>query len=290
MERKGTAEKRRILCIRADGNREIATGHLRRCLSVAQAAKKKGVEVCFAVADTESKRLLASFLTKEESKAFPVTVLGTSYHRPEEELPALFSFLEELPKPAPREVRLCLLVDSYFATEVYLRALQECAETAYIDDLYAFDPPVTYLLNYHWEAERKRKSYKAAEKLLLGVSYAPLRERFADSAYTVSGKIKKILVSTGGGDPYHLMRALVKRAEEFSAIWHKTNGNVTPLEVHLLLGALYTDREDLQGEIDGLAAETKKSVRFILHENIPDTEPLMRNADMAFSAAGTTLY
>ena len=46
------------ILIRADGNQEIATGHLMRCLSVAQALKERNLPVLFAVADHYSGSVL----------------------------------------------------------------------------------------------------------------------------------------------------------------------------------------------------------------------------------------
>ena len=42
--------------IRCDGNKEIATGHLMRCLSIATACVDKGAQITFLVADKESEQ------------------------------------------------------------------------------------------------------------------------------------------------------------------------------------------------------------------------------------------
>ena len=47
-----------MLYIRTDMNETIATGHMMRCLSIADAAKKQGQETVFLVADAQAQELL----------------------------------------------------------------------------------------------------------------------------------------------------------------------------------------------------------------------------------------
>ena len=47
-----------MIWIRADANREIGTGHVMRCLSIAAALKQKGEQVCFLTADEAALPLL----------------------------------------------------------------------------------------------------------------------------------------------------------------------------------------------------------------------------------------
>ena len=59
-------EDRKTVLIRADGNPDIATGHLMRCLSIAEALREQGAQAEFAVADPVSAGLLASFWEEKE--------------------------------------------------------------------------------------------------------------------------------------------------------------------------------------------------------------------------------
>ena len=47
---------------RTDGNEEIATGHIMRCLSIARACAALHAEVCFLVSDEQSMTILAERL------------------------------------------------------------------------------------------------------------------------------------------------------------------------------------------------------------------------------------
>ena len=135
-----------VIYIRADGNTEIATGHLVRCLSIARALKKEqqaagttftdsdGFPITFLVSDQESKALLCGFFDCKEE--FPVHILETArYDDPERELPELLALIDRcepshVHAPAssgafppvsgtalPSAAKPVLLVDSYFVTE-----------------------------------------------------------------------------------------------------------------------------------------------------------------------------
>ena len=61
------------LYIRADMNSEISTGHVMRCLSVADAAKRMGREAVFITADDQPKDLI-------ESRGHRCIVLGSRWN------------------------------------------------------------------------------------------------------------------------------------------------------------------------------------------------------------------
>ena len=103
----GTAK---TVLIRTDGNPDIATGHLMRCLSIACALRELGAQAEFAVSGEISRRLLFSFF---EEKPFPVHVLHSDFRRPESEVPSLKKLLLHGPS--------CLLIDSYSSRSPILR-------------------------------------------------------------------------------------------------------------------------------------------------------------------------
>lgn len=98
-----------MIWIRADANREIGSGHIMRCLSVATELKKRGEQVIFVTADEAAAELLS-----QRGQAF--YALHTDYRDMEAELSIL---LPRLTQEKPGVV----LVDSYFATDSYLTQL-----------------------------------------------------------------------------------------------------------------------------------------------------------------------
>lgn len=71
-----------MIWIRADANREIGTGHVMRCLSIAAALKKLGQQVCFLTADQGAAALL-------QAKGQAYRVLDSDYRNLEGELAIL---------------------------------------------------------------------------------------------------------------------------------------------------------------------------------------------------------
>ena len=259
----------RLVYFRTDGNSHIATGHLVRCLSIADACFSLGMKVCFLVSDEESKALLRSF---DPAGRFPVRILETaSYDDPEKELPELFTMLSDSGQ--------IFFLDSYYVTEHYLSSVRAAAKVAYLDDLQLFDYPADLLINYDVIPEGKMPSYKAAYQsaahTLLGASYTPLRRQFTDLHTDCRDRVSNILVTTGGSDPYHFCLKLI---EAFRA-----NSSMDLCQFHIVIGQLNEDKDKLYE----LAAE----LPFLqLHENVSDMASLMVSCDLAISAAGTTLY
>ena len=68
--------------IRADGNEKIGMGHIMRCLTIADAIKAEGEEVCFLVADEKPVKVI-------EDRGFQTKILFTYYDEMDVELPQL---------------------------------------------------------------------------------------------------------------------------------------------------------------------------------------------------------
>lgn len=266
----------RLVYFRTDGNSHIATGHLVRCLSIADACFSLGMKVCFLVSDQESKALLQSF---DPACRFPVRILETAvYDDPERELPEVTVVLSDSDARVTHD-DILLFLDSYFVTEHYLSAVRAVAKVAYLDDLQLFDYPVNLLINYDVIPESRSATYQAAyqnaARILLGASYTPLRAQFTNLQPYCRDRVSNILVTTGGSDPYHFCLKLI---EAFRA-----NSSMDLCQLHVVVGRLNEDKDKLYKLADELP--------FLqLHENVSDMASLMTSCDLAVSAAGTTLY
>ena len=262
----------RLVYFRTDGNSHIATGHLVRCLSIADACFSLGMKVCFLVSDQESKALLQSF---DPACRFPVRILETAvYDDLEKELPEVLGMLNEA-----GQAEQIFFLDSYYVTEHYLSAVRTVAKVAYLDDLQLFDYPVDLLINYDVIPESRSATYQAAyqnaARTLLGASYTPLRAQFTNLQPYCRDRVSNILVTTGGSDPYHFCLRLIAAFRE--------NSFLHLCQLHVVVGRLNEDKDKLYKLADELP--------FLqLHENVSDMASLMTSCDLAVSAAGTTLY
>lgn len=261
-------ESHPLVYIRTDGNETIATGHLMRCLSIARALRKRGGLPIFIVSDADSILLLQKMMTPDETarKAYPVIHLQTDYRNPEPEIPVMQRILSS------HNVSF-LLVDSYFATSRYLSRMSQICRTAYLDDLQAFDYPVDLVINYDLAVDAS--FYKSAKSVLTGSAYAPLRSQFSLRPYRVWERVKDVLLSTGGTDPFGIAGGLIRRLQSFPEF-----GDVF---LHALTGPMHAHRAELM-------RMAEEDSRIVLHENVSDMASLMAGCDLAVSAGGTTLY
>ena len=75
-----------MIYFRADGNPQIGTGHIMRCLSLADAFRERVIPAAFVTAEPYMRPLI-------QERGYECTVLGSTYDRMEEELPMLLPLL-----------------------------------------------------------------------------------------------------------------------------------------------------------------------------------------------------
>ena len=254
------------LYIRTDSNEVVATGHLMRCLSIADAMAGRGIESVFITADEKPRALLAE-------RGYRQIVLGTVWDDMPGELTSLTRVLRD-------EDAKALLIDSYKAGSEYLEALRKIVRTAYIDDLP--DPenvrhiPCDILINYSAYAREEcyREGYEDT-KLLLGMKYVPLRAVFDKPlARTDAGdRVRRTLVLSGGADPQN---ALGRLAEVLPGEY--------PHVQFTFVSGLYNSRLEALGKL------VEKCENAQLKVQLADLEKYMLASDLTITAGGTTLY
>lgn len=265
-----------MIGIRADANRIIATGHVMRCITIAKEIVKQGESVTFFVADEEARELLE--LYANGASGIETVVLGTNWQDMEKEIPTLINELKT------RKIS-ALLVDSYQVTAGYFEELKAICPVAYMDDLGKEPYPVDILINYsgYYESLNYEELYKGQcghggtpTELLLGLSYAPLREQF----YSEPDKENKendvfnILVTSGGTDNYRMLTGVIKAMEERNLL-QKANFKVVA--------------GNMVSGLDELEAFSAKYENVELLKNVEQMADLMRRSDLAIAAAGTML-
>lgn len=253
-------EVNRTLYIRADMNETIATGHVMRCLSIADAAKDSGRDTVFILADEQAKRLV-------EGRGHHAIVLGTQWDDMEHELPVLKNVIRE------HSIQK-ILIDSYQVTPAYLAELSKLLWTIYIDDLNAFHYQVNAIICYanYWKKFEYEKKYKDVG-LYLGPAYVPLRKEFTlCGAKRIREIPENLLLLSGGTDHYHILEKLLQKI--VLTDWQR---------IDVICGRYYTDYERVRDRY-------KQEKNIFFHQAVTDIERYMRQADVAISAGGSTLY
>lgn len=250
--------------IRADANSIIGSGHVMRCLAIAEAMKKKGVESTFITADREAEELITSY-------GYPIICLDSLWNQLDNETKKIIRLIEKLDIQA-------ILIDSYYVTESYLQVIKEHAKVVYMDDLNKFIYPVDVLINYNVYASRENyyENYDLTKTtLLLGCEFVPLREEFQGIGANINEHVSDILITTGGSDPYNVASSILKfiiNKKVYSTI-----------RFHVVVGRFNEN-------IDELEKLAKEYDNIILHRNVSKMSELMSDCDIAISAGGSTVY
>lgn len=246
--------------IRADMNEIIATGHIMRCLAIADAAKEMGKDTVFITADEKPVEML-------RGRGYEPVILHTKWNDMESELASLIPLIQ-------KESITKILVDSYQVTKEYLAKLEEYTEVFYLDDLDTFEYPVSNVICYaNYYKQLSYVNYKGKTNFYLGTSYMPIRKDFQNcEPKEIKDNIENIMILSGGSDNYHMIENITKL--------FKDDNN---LQVNIICGAFYPDFEGLKQKFAGY-----ENLHF--YQNIRNLDEYMEKADLAISAGGTTLY
>lgn len=258
------------LYIRADMNINVATGHIMRCLAIAEAAKYVGIDTTFLLADSQAEAMIRNC-------GYETLILHTQWDEMDQEIPVISELIHTL------KIGL-LVIDTYQVTADYLKALSDITKTVYIDDLNAFPYAVhmlicyaSYFEDFHYSSEYEEayrlKQIEKIPQFLAGCRYAPLRREFW---HTVPKKIKKnianILVLSGGTDQYQVSETILEQLAK---------GQYQRID---LVCGRYSNN------LERLLSLYGKEPSIFIHTHLDNLMEYMRNADVVISAGGTTLY
>lgn len=261
-------EEQPVIGIRVDVNETVATGHIMRCITIAEQIKKLGGQVLFITADGQAEELLAR-------AGMEHVCLQSRWDHMEEELPVL----REVLKLAGIKT---LLVDSYQATRAYFEELCPLVKLVCIDDCFEHIFPVDVLINYNAYHIRfpYRETYGGKTRLLLGTDYVPLREEFSvkqirDRDEQSGKKGFSVLLSSGGSDAQNAILGILQRAMQTEEL--------RSVMFHAVVGVYHP-----QGDAIEAFAANYENVK--VYRPCHDMAGLMADCDAAVSAAGTMLF
>ena len=249
-----------MIFIRTDMNEKIATGHVMRCLSIADALKEKGEEVHFLLADEQAQNLI-------QSRGYESIVLHTVWNDMDSEIPVLLAAID-------RYKISRILIDSYQVTLKYLTEIKKMVQIMYIDDLKLFCYPVDVVVCYanYWSRFYSRQN-DPSTIFLLGTKYVPLRKVFWNcERKKITKGAGRLLLLSGGSDPYDFLEQTLMLLD-LRVFQH----------IDVICGRYNTN-------YNALAELYRKYKNIKFHRAINNVEEYMQKADIAISAGGTTLY
>lgn len=248
---------------RTDSSSEIGTGHMMRCIALAQKMQDCGHQIFFLMIDPDP--YARKRLGCEGVKLIPMESC-------------------ELSKDADITVETSqsvgaqwIVVDGYKFDGKYQSVLKDArASVLFVDDNgHCDDYNADFILNQNvYASESLYKNRRTDTRLLLGSKYALIRREFlgrGDKKKISPEKAEKLLVTLGGADPCNMTEKVV------DALIGLDDNSV---ETKILIGGSNPHREHLVSKAAG------RNLEFLV--NVTNMPELMDWADVAVTAAGST--
>jgi UDP-2,4-diacetamido-2,4,6-trideoxy-beta-L-altropyranose hydrolase len=254
------------LLFRTDASVTMGTGHVMRCIALAQAVQDAGGSAVFAMAATTAG--VQARLAAESCDLLFLPCDGRS----DEDAQQTISLARE------RAVDW-IVVDGYQFTADYQQALKAAgSKIVFVDDYgHAAHYPADLVLNQNAYADEKL--YAAREpytRLLLGSDYCLLRREFISWRgwkRVIAPVGNKILVTMGGSDP-----------ENFTAVVIEGLRQLNNVATTVVVGGSNPHFESLQRMV------LQSGEQFRLMTSVANMADLMAWADLAVSGAGSTCW
>lgn len=248
--------------MRVDACKEMALGHLKRCVSLAIKFREKGVAVVFLTAgDDFSETLLQGQGVRYET-------LGSDINSANDYSAAIRTAEEYSAK--------IIVIDSYEIDDVYRSRLMSCGYfVVSIDDNADRDLPSHVIINGNLNAEHLSYPTVDGVSKCLGIKYLILGPEFWNpDATSVTESVHNVLITMGGIDHYDLT----------SKILSILDGIDSDFDITVIIGPYYDKGNSIRQQVSTM----KKKVELVTSPT--SLYPYMKRCTMAFSAGGQTLY
>lgn len=278
------------IVFRADASRIMGTGHLVRCLTLAESLRARGASCLFVSRDHPGNMLSHIQANGFEVRPLPASPSAVVVPVAGQPVPAHANWLgldwetdAGQTLDAISEVTVdWLVVDHYAIDARWERRLRLASrKLMVIDDLADRSHECDLLLDQNWFGEQTSGRYRslvpASCRCMLGPSYALLRPEYAelrDRMPPRDGLVRRVLVFMGGSDP------------------HNQTGDVLDALLQLGLDQLVVDvvigvnHPDPQGIARKVAARPASN----LFSGLPSLAELMARADLMIGGGGSTTW
>jgi UDP-2,4-diacetamido-2,4,6-trideoxy-beta-L-altropyranose hydrolase len=249
--------KRMSVGFRTHGSPTVGLGHVRRCLTLAEALRALAAQICFFVNDDP---IVTDVIAWAGFEAMTVPD-GTSD-----------STLSALKRWQPE----ALILDSYDLTADFMATVRRSVKLLVaIDDLADRELPVDIVVNGTINALSLHYTALPTTRFFLGPAYILLRNEFAQRPdRAIRECIEQVLLTIGGSDPHHLTPRLMEWVRE----------TLTEASLDVVVGPFF----ERTGSVGDVAA--RYPGRAHIHHNPSYMRDLMVKADLAVAGGGQTTY
>lgn len=274
------------LAFRADASSQIGTGHVMRCLTLADGMRSAGAE-CLFVCRAHEGHLMKHI----RSRGYEVLNLATSTSADSSTSTSLAhaSWLgvdwqtdaEQTRRMLGSQPFDWLIVDHYALDhrwETFMRS--SCNHIMAIDDLADRQHNCDILLDQnHGSSEDRYRGLAPLNCMQLhGPEYALLKPEYAEQRtrkVAGDGRVLRVLIYFGGGADERNLTGITVRAFQAPQLAH--------IELDIVVGAAYA----YQSSLEEIAAKRGNAA---IHCQLPDLAHLMAKADLSIGAGGATSW
>lgn len=277
------------IAFRADASIEIGTGHIMRCLALADALRKRGVQCCFIFRTHQGH--LRDYIAQHEHEVIELSATEGCFDAPT--YPAHAAWLGVDWSIDAKQTRHALgaqpadwlVVDHYALDRQWEQALKShCKRLMVIDDLADRQHDCDLLLdqNLGRVAQDYRSLLALETPMLIGPKYALLRPEFAQwrarslQRRGAQAKLRSLLITMGGVDKDNATGKVLE-ALKYCALHHD-------VMITVVVGphGPWIDKVKLQ------AAQLPWATRVL--SGVNNMAQLMTQSDLAIGAAGSTSW
>lgn len=256
------------LLIRVDADPVTGTGHVMRALALAQAWEREGGRVAMAMRPGSP-----SLEAQLQSLGYQVHPIQAELATPDD--------AAQVVRLAREDAACWVVVDGYAFTAAYQQAIRDAGlRLLAVDDFGRIRSHCAELVldQNLGTGERFYADRVGHCRLLLGPRYAMLRREFwpfRGWRRQVADLAQRVLVTLGGADPDNVTLKVIEAIDRLAE--HR-------LQCQVVVGSVNPHRERLEEAI------RKSRARIELASHVTDMTELMRWADVAISAGGTTCW
>ncbi|MFP7231221.1 UDP-2,4-diacetamido-2,4,6-trideoxy-beta-L-altropyranose hydrolase [Bacillus subtilis] len=275
------------ILFRTDASIEIGTGHVMRCLTLANALRKKGANITFVCRSLQGH--LAEVIREQQFDLIMlpapqknVLIPKSTLHSDWLGVPWHVDSAETSRAIQDMNKEISLLIIDHYAIDINweLEVKKYAKKIMVIDDLadrlHHCDILLDQNLYPHYK-ERYANLVPKSCKQFLGPEYVLLRDEFYSfqpNNKNRDGSIKKIFVFFGGTDPTNETKKVIHAFKQL---------NLHDIELDIVIGNTNTHKNDIE-------SICKKHDFCSFHCQVNHIAELMYNADLAIGAGGTSAW
>lgn len=277
------------LLFRADASAVIGTGHVMRCLTLANEGKKKGGDSCFVLRRPD-KRIVET-ITSFGHQVIELEPVNSPHQNNNSSLAHADWSLVSQDQDANETIEVIhrfkpdwVVVDHYGLDATWLSIIpKNQAKIFVIDDLGDRDLICELLLDQNLGASAKKYEKRVPKNcnLLLGTKFSLLRSDFrAWRGRSLNGRfdrdVERVLVTMGGSDAENYTLRVLK---ELAKSRHAKNSVFT-----VVVGGAYLHRTTLNQFVGS------SGLNISVLENVNNMAEIMSNSELCIGASGSTVW